>query len=60
MSLNLYLMKFKSFLKNPPNDKYIYFPLQMTGEAMLDVWAPLYQDQYFFNKAAFKIYSYKI
>ena len=29
----------------PPKGRYIYFPMHMSPEAMLDTWAPAYQDQ---------------
>ena len=41
---------FKKFLITPPNREYVYFPLHMTFESMLDTWSPEFQDQMLFVK----------
>lgn len=35
----------KYMIWNPPSDKYIYYPLHMAPESMLDTWATFYQNQ---------------
>ncbi|AXO13646.1 hypothetical protein [Thalassospira indica] len=42
---NRALLPTKKLLMEPPQGRYIYFPLHMSPESMLDTWAPFYQDQ---------------
>jgi len=44
-SLNNLTLPLKQMLNSPPKGRYIYFPLHMSPESMVDTWAPFYQDQ---------------
>ncbi len=48
--INRLRMPTERLLTVPPNDRYIYYPMHMSPEAMLDTWAPVYQDQLGFIK----------
>jgi hypothetical protein len=44
-SLNGLALPVRDMLSAPPKGRYIYFPLHMAPESMIDTWAPFYQDQ---------------
>ncbi|THB73260.1 MAG: hypothetical protein D6B28_04080 [Gammaproteobacteria bacterium] len=44
-SCNRLRLPAKRFINSPPKSKYVYFPLHMAPESMLDTWSPYYQDQ---------------
>lgn len=44
-SINSLFLPSKSLLSAPPAGRYIYYPLHMSPESMVDTWAPFYQDQ---------------
>jgi len=44
-SLNSLALPVRDMLSAPPIGRYIYFPLHMAPESMIDTWAPFYQDQ---------------
>lgn len=44
-SFNSLSLPLRDMLSTPPIGRYIYFPLHMSPESMIDTWAPFYQDQ---------------
>lgn len=44
-SFNRLRLPIANMLSVPPNERFVYFPLHMAPESMLDTWAPFYQNQ---------------
>lgn len=44
-SFNRLRLPTATMLRSPPEARFIYYPFHMAPEAMLDTWAPFYQDQ---------------
>lgn len=55
-SFNSLSLPLRDMLNEPPIGRYIYFPLHMSPESMIDTWAPFYQDQIaFIRQLSFSI-----
>lgn len=44
-SVNSLTLPLQQMLSSPPAGRYIYYPVHMSPESMVDTWAPFYQDQ---------------
>jgi capsule polysaccharide modification protein KpsS len=44
-SINSLMLPTGAMLKVPPESKFVYYPMHMSPESMIDTWAPFYQDQ---------------